>query len=281
MYLIALSGLSYEFGSYFVIYSQFGINTQEVVQYSLDRISVLLTPWSSTFIMLRLLTIGIGKQSSIALRSFPAKYSKLGINDWRIRQFHSTRSPHLIYQPKAKKPKPNISGSGARTTKHKVTTLSDSEDALKEERLMRNRYYVKTPKFLRPFMKEIMLRPVGFGFSIVILQQFAVIVPFLLLWYWFFKSDHSPENLPKEEYDKGLDTIKRGLINLDMDAESKAKMAAAGAASYALTKAFLPVRIPVCVILAPWFDRWCLRPIVRVFTSLFKRNNIVKPRARK
>ncbi|QOU20605.1 hypothetical protein BRETT_000315 [Brettanomyces bruxellensis] len=223
--------------------------------------------------MLRLLTIGIGKQSSIALRSFPAKYSKLRINDWRIRQFHSTRSSRLIYQPKAKKPKPNISGSGARTTKHKVTTLSDSEDALKEERLMRNRYYT--------VHERNHVRPVGFGFSIVILQQFAVIVPFLLLWYWFFKSDRSPENLPKEEYDKGLDTIKRGLINLDMDAESKAKMAAAGAASYALTKAFLPVRIPLCVILAPWFDRWCLRPIVRVFTSLFKRNNIVKPRARK
>lgn len=38
MYLIALSGLSYEFGSYFVIYLQFEINTQGVVQYLLDRI---------------------------------------------------------------------------------------------------------------------------------------------------------------------------------------------------------------------------------------------------
>mgnify|MGYP003362453120 CR=1 FL=1 len=232
--------------------------------------------------MLKIFSIGITNQSQAALKNF-TRIRSYGVRNWEIREIHSFKPSLLIYQPKVNKPKTNVTGSGASkaTKKKKITTLSDAEDALKEERLMRNKYYVKTPKMLRPFMKEIMLRPVGFGFSIVILQQFTVVVPFLLLWYWFFKSDRTPDKLPKDEYDKGLNTIEKGLVNLDMDAENKAKLAAAGAASYALTKALLPIRIPVCVILAPWFDRWCLRPIVRIFTSLFKRNSVVKPRTPK
>lgn len=196
------------------------------------------------------------------------------------RHFSSGKPSFLLYQPKAKGPKPNITG-GRNDGKKKQMSLLDAEDAEKDARLMKNKYYMNSPKFFRPFLKEIMLRPVGFGFSIVILQQFSVIVPFLLLWYYYFQTDKTPKDLPKDSYQKGLDTITKGLVNLDMDDASKAKMAVAGAASYALTKALLPVRIPICVLLAPWFDRWCLRPIGQIFRLLFGRSKIVKPRFKK
>ncbi|QPG72966.1 hypothetical protein FOA43_000270 [Brettanomyces nanus] len=195
-----------------------------------------------------------------------------------IRYFSSTRSYNLIYQPKAKvsKQKEPV----AIDTKKKHLSISDAEDAAKDACLLKNKYYLRCPKILRPYLKEVMVRPVGFGFSIVILQQVFVVVPFLLLWYYYFQVGVEPDQ-SNENLKKGLDTIKKGLVNLDMDDESKLKMAIAGAASYALTKSLLPVRVPVCVALAPWFDKWCIRPIIRILTAVFKKNAVVKPRPRK
>ncbi|VEU23754.1 DEKNAAC104904 [Brettanomyces naardenensis] len=200
-------------------------------------------------------------------------------------RFFSISKPcSLIYQPKAKatKGKEALSlDNSQQNAKKRPASISDVEDAEKEARLLKNKYYIKTPKILRPYLKEVMIRPVGFAFSIVILQQVFVVVPFLMLWYYFFQTGYTPSGMPADVVARGLDTITRGLVNLDMDATSKAQMAAAGAASYALTKALLPVRIPVCVMLAPWFDKWCLRPITRLFTAIFKKNTVVKPRVPK
>ncbi|ODV86961.1 hypothetical protein CANARDRAFT_185859, partial [[Candida] arabinofermentans NRRL YB-2248] len=150
---------------------------------------------------------------------------------------------------------------------------SELEDQPKMEMLMKNKYYMKSPRFLRPYVKSVMLRPMQFGLSIVILHELTAIIPFLGFWYIFLKYDFIPLELPQEYIAKGLDVITKSVSNTSMDLEEKIRIASAGANSYALTKLLIPIRIPFSVILAPWFDRWVVRPFGRVLGLIFRRGS--------
>lgn len=199
----------------------------------------------------------------------------IGLPAVHSRPFSITHRLNLIYQPPTKDT-PSKDDKPKQATKK--LTASEMEDQEKEKRLAKNKYYAGTPSILKPYMKEIMLRPVGFGVSVVILHQFAVVVPFLFLWYYYMKFGNVPTDLPADTVAKGLDIIKGGLINLQVDDATKDQMASTGAAAYAVVKGLSYLRMPLCIAVAPWFDQWCIRPIGRLFRSA-KKPTVVKPRS--
>ncbi|OWB64021.1 hypothetical protein B5S29_g5050 [[Candida] boidinii] len=192
-----------------------------------------------------------------------------------IRFFSSSISAQLLYKSKPQLKKTaaeqlnnsngDIESNKILSTK-KIVTKSDIEDKDKETKLLKNKYYKRTPNFLKPYMRSLMLRPMGFGLSFVILHEVSAVIPFLGLWYLFMKIDWMPLEVPADLVNKGLEIISKGIQNLDtLNLAEKAKMATAGANAYALTKVLLPIRIPICFILAPYFDKFVIRPFGRLF----------------
>ncbi|GMG39941.1 unnamed protein product [Ambrosiozyma monospora] len=196
------------------------------------------------------------------------------------RWFSQTVSTHLIYksQPKIIKQK-----SANTDTETKKETVSDIEDHVKNKKLAKNKYYQNTPNFLKPYMKELMLRPMQFTLSFLILHEVTAILPFLGLWSLMIKYDWltnliSSFDFSQEIFQKGVEILDKGLVNLQVnDAQEKLKIVTAGATSYAFTKALLPVRIPICFALAPYFDKYCVRPIGRILSAVFRRKDAGEP----
>ncbi|KAG7811987.1 hypothetical protein KL921_002253 [Ogataea angusta] len=171
------------------------------------------------------------------------------------RSFAVSVSRTLIYKSQPKIPKPAVEPEQA------SGPVADAKDEERMARLEQSRWYKWTPRILKPYARSMTMRPLGFGISFAILHEITAIVPFLGLWWFFLHYNWVPLDVPQDLLARGAEVLSKGLINLDVDLVEKTKIVTAGANAYAATKLLLPVRLPVCFALAPFFDRWCVRPI--------------------
>ncbi|AOA60405.1 hypothetical protein PP7435_CHR1-1092 [Komagataella phaffii CBS 7435] len=146
---------------------------------------------------------------------------------------------------------------------------SEVKPVSNEERLMQNKYYRRCPRFFRPYIGEFITSPVKFGVSFVILHEITAIVPFISFWYLMMKYDWIPLDLPQEFLTRGTEIISKKLNDMDQQRLGslfdKTKLIMSGANAYAMTKMLLPFRVPLCFLLTPWFERWVVNPIMRLF----------------
>ncbi|CDK29456.1 unnamed protein product [Kuraishia capsulata CBS 1993] len=181
--------------------------------------------------------------------------------------FKHTLAAQLLFKSKAEVKKPKaVQVNSEQSIPLKDDIIDLSED--KEAKLLKNKYYRRMPRILKPYMRSFMLRPIGFGVSFAVLHEITAIIPFLGFWWFFMYINWMPFHLPAEVVHKGIDMINSALANKDIGGlVDKAQLVMAGANAYALTKVFLPIRIPICFVLAPWFDRWVIQPITNLFSS--------------
>ncbi|KAG7886800.1 hypothetical protein KL938_000453 [Ogataea parapolymorpha] len=181
------------------------------------------------------------------------------------RSFSVSVSRSLIYKSQPKIPKPAVEAEQANSP------VADTKDADRLARLEQSRWYRWTPRILKPYARSMTMRPLGFGISFAILHEITAIVPFLGLWWFFLHYNWVPLDVPQDLLARGAEVLSKGLINLDVDLVEKTKIVTAGANAYAATKLLLPVRLPVCFALAPFFDRWCVKPIQMAWRRLMER----------
>lgn len=181
-----------------------------------------------------------------------------------IRTFRYALPLQLIYKRETKIKKVPESMDQQRKILKDAKTVSDIEDIENIKSLANNKYYLKTPLLLKPFMREILLRPAAFVISIAILQQFLSIIPFLLLWYLYDKYNLQPPPLPENIVIKGLELMHNGLINWDESQGNKQHAELAGANAYATIRVLTPIIWVSAILLAPFFDQFVIRSLTRI-----------------
>lgn len=138
-----------------------------------------------------------------------------------------------------------------------------------QNKVLTNRWYLASPRLLKPYIAGFLTRPIGFGLSFFIIHEITAIVPLISLWYFFIKFDWIPVDLPTEFIAKGVSILTEKLTNVP-DSKliyDKASIIIAGANAYAATKLLMPFRLPLSILLTPWFDR----AVVQRVKSLFSR----------
>lgn len=187
------------------------------------------------------------------------------------RAFITSPIPHLIYKRATKIKKVPEAMEEERRVLKDAKTVSDIEDIEKIKSLATNKYYQKTPLLLKPYMREMLLRPAGFVISIAILQQALSIIPFLILWYLFDQYDIKPPSLPENMVVKGVELMHNGLVNWDETQGDKHMAELSGANAYATIRVLGPVIWISAILLAPFFDQYVLRSLGRVIKRPFNR----------
>ncbi|ODV94220.1 hypothetical protein PACTADRAFT_81817 [Pachysolen tannophilus NRRL Y-2460] len=164
--------------------------------------------------------------------------------------------------------KNTIKNNGINSQSEAVTDKAKEEN----DKLLLNKYYRRTPNFLKPYVKTFIQNPIGSGVSFVILHEITAIVPFISLWWLFIHYDYVPFELPQEFVQKGLEVVSKTVMEISDEklhnVYDKSKLIMAGANAYAATKMVLPLRIPLSVLLTPYMENYIVGPI----GNLFKKN---------
>jgi hypothetical protein len=218
--------------------------------------------------------IRINHKQPIVKNSFWLFKSQSTIQFNHVRNFKSTTISNLIYKRATKIKKVPEAMEQERQVLKDAKTVSDIEDIEKIKSLATNKYYQKTPLLLKPYMREILLRPAGFIISIAILQQVLSIIPFLILWYIFDQYEINPPSLPENIVVKGLELMHNGLLNWDDSQGDKHKAELAGANAYAVIRVLGPVIWISAILLAPFFDQYVLRSLGRIVKRPFNKMSL-------
>lgn len=127
----------------------------------------------------------------------------------------------------------------------------------------------RLPKFLHPYTLRFLNAPVSHVTSFIVLHELTAIAPLFGLWALFSHFDYVPGFVPDLMIEKGTEFIKvmgeRNGWN-ELDGDAGARMVVQGAAAYGVVKILMPIRALISLALMPWFARWFVLPITRIFS---------------
>lgn len=125
------------------------------------------------------------------------------------------------------------------------------------------------PHFLRPYTVNFIKNPVMNLSAFLILHELTALIPLIGLWYLFHKYQFLiPMDLPQWAIDKGTKILDSAMESFDFKGYSihdKVKLIMEGAYSYVIVKALLPVRVVISFWLTPFFAKWIINPVTKVF----------------
>lgn len=131
--------------------------------------------------------------------------------------------------------------------------------------------FKRIPKFLHPYTVGFMNAPVSHVTSFIIIHELTAVLPLFGLWGLFYYMDFTPTaGIPEWLLSKGthfIDVLAERNGWTSLKTESGANLVLQGAAAYAIVKVLLPFRAAFSLIAMPWFARWCVIPVTRLFTK--------------
>ncbi|QWU87905.1 hypothetical protein CA3LBN_002170 [Candidozyma haemuli] len=131
----------------------------------------------------------------------------------------------------------------------------------------------KVPRFLRPWTTQFIHAPVSHVTAFLVLHELTAIVPLVGIWY-MLHSYHdllmvSSLDLPSWAIEKGTKIIDSAMESFDWGNYSlneKVQIIMEGAYAYVIVKALFPVRLAFSLLGMPWFAKWFVLPITRLFS---------------
>lgn len=121
------------------------------------------------------------------------------------------------------------------------------------------------PKFMRAYAERINQAPVSHITSFLLLHELSAIVPLFGFWGGFYYFDYVPGGIPDWVIDHGTNFIKRMAERNDWHFSEAAgrgsRIVLQGAASYAIVKAIMPLRLVFSVWATPFTAKWLIIPI--------------------
>lgn len=131
----------------------------------------------------------------------------------------------------------------------------------------------KVPRFLRPWTTQFIHAPVSHVTAFLVLHELTAIVPLVGIWY-LLHSYHdllmvSSLDLPAWAIEKGTKIIDLAMTSFDWGNYSlneKVQVIMEGAYAYVIVKALFPVRLAFSLLGMPWFAKWFVLPITRLFS---------------
>lgn len=125
------------------------------------------------------------------------------------------------------------------------------------------------PKFMAKYAAKISGAPVSHLTSFLIIHELTAIVPLFGIWGVFHYFDYVPVGLPDWLIESGTDFIRkmaeRNGWDVMLHAETGAKLITQGAASYAIVKTIMPIRLIFSLWCTPWVARHVVGPVLNVF----------------
>lgn len=167
---------------------------------------------------------------------------------------------------------------GPRLVSRPVTRPFHSSPPTLDKRVeMGSKILNMVPRFLRPYTINFIKNPVMNLSAFLILHELTALIPLLGLWYLFHKYQFLiPMDLPQWAIDKGTKILDSAMESFDFKGYSihdKVKLIMEGAYSYVIVKALLPVRVVISFWLTPFFARWIINPVTKVFRREGKKDN--------
>lgn len=125
------------------------------------------------------------------------------------------------------------------------------------------------PKFMAKYAAKIGGAPMSHLTSFLLIHELTAIVPLFGIWGAFYYLDYVPLGMPDWLIENGSEFIRkmaqRNNWDIMLHAETGAKIVAQGAASYAIVKAVLPLRLIFSLWCTPWVARRVVGPILGAF----------------
>lgn len=132
----------------------------------------------------------------------------------------------------------------------------------------------RVPRFLRPYTTQFIYAPVSHVTSFLILHELTAIVPLVGVWYALHQYHDvlmsSPLDLPTWALEKGTKVIDEVLKEWDFanyTLSDKTRFISEGAYAYVIVKAMFPLRLAVSLLGMPFFAKWFVLPITRLFSK--------------
>lgn len=190
------------------------------------------------------------------LAAFPKPHTRLSYA-W----IHRT-APRALFTRQLPQPPP-----------HKETYTSKDGKQVDNAAFDRHPILSKVPRILRPWTTQFIHAPVSHVTAFLILHELTAIVPLVGIWY-VLHSYHdllmvSSLDLPGWAIEKGTKIIDLAMVSFDWGDYSlneKLQVIMEGAYAYVIVKALFPVRLAFSLFGMPWFAKWFVLPITRLFS---------------
>lgn len=132
----------------------------------------------------------------------------------------------------------------------------------------------KFPRFMRAYAERINQAPVSHITSFLLLHELSAIVPLFSLWGGFYYFDYVPGGIPDWVIERGTGFITRMAERNDWQfveaAGRGSRIILQGAASYAIVKAVMPLRLVFSLWATPATARWVIIPISSQLTRIWR-----------
>lgn len=124
----------------------------------------------------------------------------------------------------------------------------------------------KLPSWAAKYADRFKNHPTSHITSFLILHELTAVLPLPILWWFFHSFDWTPDGLPTEALEKGIEVASKQLKKwgLIYTGDDGSRYIFEGAAAYAVVKLLLPLRIATSLSLTPMFARRVVVPITRL-----------------